>query len=203
MADQHLLYAEHKDGMLVNAVIRGETGAFKELIHNYEKLVNSIVYKMVGQTQDREDICQETFLKVYKNLASFKFQSRLSTWIGNIAFNLCVNYLKKKKTLLLEDFTQQGINKEETETYDISMEVKDHELLPDETLLDKERLHLLFKAVEGLNPIERTLLQLFHQEGLSIEEMFSITSIPVNTIKSHLFRARKNLKNQMIKLLNS
>lgn len=203
MADQHLLHAEHEDAMLVKAVIQGETSAFKQLITKYERLVNSIVYKMVGQVHDREDLCQEIFLRVYKYLPSFKFQSKLSTWIGNIAFNICVNFLKKKKLVFIEEFQHQAISSEEPETADFDVQIMDRSPLPDEMLVNKENIHLLLEAVADLNPIEKTILHLFHQEGQSLEEIGAITAIPVNTVKSHLFRARKNLKNKMIKLINA
>jgi len=196
------LQAEHDDAVLVKAVIQGEMMAFKKLINKYEKLVNSIVYKMVGQIQDREDISQETFLRVYKYLPSFKFKSRLSTWIGNIAFNLCINFLKKKKPHLLDDMYKPGVDSQE-ETYNIHVEIKDQSPLPDESLFEKEKQQFLFKAIEDLNPVERTLLQLFHHEELSIEEISIITTIPVNTVKSHLFRTRIKLKDQLTKILNS
>ena len=85
------------DARLVKAVIRGDTTAFKHLVNRYEKLVCSIVFKMVEGTEDREDICQEVFLKVYDKLPSFRFEAKLSTWIGNIAFNASINHLRKKK----------------------------------------------------------------------------------------------------------
>jgi RNA polymerase sigma factor (sigma-70 family) len=200
MPEQYLSSPPHPDSPLVKAVIGGETGAFEQLIHAHEKLVNSIVYKMVGQVQDREDICQEAFLRVYKNLGAFRFQSKLSTWIANIAFNLCVNHLKKKKNLFLDDFARGDEN---SGAFDQLPAMNDRQPLPDQTLLNKERVQLLVKVVATLNPVERTLLQLFHQDDFSLEEISSITSIPVNTVKSHLFRARKNLKDQMTKHLNA
>ncbi len=69
MPYQYSLHPHHEDALLLKAVIQGETRVFDELIHKFEKLVNSIVYKMVGQVEDREDLCQETFLRVY-NLCS-------------------------------------------------------------------------------------------------------------------------------------
>jgi RNA polymerase sigma-70 factor (ECF subfamily) len=193
--------ASHDDALLVRAVTGGNTEAFKKLVHQYERLVCSIVFKMIDQKQDREDICQEVFIKVYDKLPHFLFQSRLSTWIGNIAFNHSVNFLKKKKLVLLEDLGSKAGSGEENFT-EISFEPKDADMTPDERLLNKEKKGLLGQRIESLPLIQKTILQLFHREEMSLEEIATITALPINTVKSHLFRARKTLKNEMVKQLN-
>jgi RNA polymerase sigma-70 factor (ECF subfamily) len=154
---------------------------------------------MIGQKEDREDICQEVFIKVYDKLPHFRFQSRLSTWIGNITFNHTVTFLKKKKLILLEDLNGSKTDSDEENFTEISFEAKDANMLPDEILLNKEKKELLGRRIESLPLIQKTILQLFHREEMSLEEISTITALPVNTVKSHLFRARKTLKNEMVK----
>jgi RNA polymerase sigma factor (sigma-70 family) len=177
---------------LVNAVLKGGMGAFRELIRRYEKLVAGIVFRMISVQQDREDLCQDIFLTVYEKLSSFRFGSKLSTWIGAIAFNRCINFLKAKKYLLQDD--KDG--DEETNTVMID------QLKGDELLIKKQWRAALEKSIEGLPVLQRTVLQLFHYEELSLDEIASIMHLPVNTVKSHLFRARRNLKEQLIHLKN-
>jgi RNA polymerase sigma-70 factor (ECF subfamily) len=135
--------ARHDDALLVRAVVGGNTEAFKKLVHQYERLVCSIVFKMIDQKEDREDICQEVFIKVYDKLPHFRFQSKLSTWIGNIAFNHTVNFLKKKKLVLLEDLYGSKADSEEENFTEISFEAKDADMMPDELLFTKEKKELL------------------------------------------------------------
>ena len=194
--------ARHDDALLVRAVVGGNTEAFKKLVHQYERLVCSIVFKMIDQKEDREDICQEVFIKVYDKLPHFRFQSKLSTWIGNIAFNHTVNFLKKKKLVLLEDLYGSKADSEEENFTEISFEARDADMMPDELLLTKEKKELLGQRIERLPLIQKTILQLFHREEMSLEEISTITALAVNTVKSHLFRARKTLKIEMVKQLN-
>ncbi len=202
MPESFQLTATHEDASLIRAVAGGNMEAFKKLVQQYERLVCSIVFKMIDQKEDREDICQEVFIKVYDKLPGFRSQSRLSTWIGNIAFNHTVNFLKKKKTVLLEDLYQPNPDLDENDFTESSIEIKDADKLPDEVLLHKEKKELLGNSIERLPLIQKTILQLFHREEFSLDEIASITALPVNTVKSHLFRARKTLKNEMVKQLN-
>lgn len=192
--------AHTEDAVLVNAVLKGNPGAFQQLIRRYEKLVITIVSKLIDGKENREDICQEVFLKVYDKLSSFRFGSKLSTWIGHIAFNQSVNFLKRKKPLLLEDM-YKGPEADE-EGIEPAIEIRDEASGPDEALLAKERAQLLSEGIEQLPPLQRTILLLFHQQELSLDDIAGITSLPVNTVKSHLFRGRKTLKAKVLEQLN-
>ena len=185
--------AESDDALLVAAVVKGDRGAFRRLIIKNEKLVISIVFKMIPQKEDSEDLCQDVFLKVYEKLPSFKFQSKLSTWIGTIAFNTCVNFLKKRKLIFLEDLRNPG-QKDDAFENKTELNIIDPASKPDEQLLDKEKEEVMLKCIERLPVIQKLVLNLFHQNELSLQEISEMTSLPVNTVKSHLFRARKQLK---------
>src|SRR4051794_1024596 len=91
------------DRSLVEGVLAGDKQTFVDLINQYEGLVLHIVTPLVGVNEDREDICQEVFLKVYRNLPSFQFRSSLATWIGRIAYNASINYVKKKRPRLFSE----------------------------------------------------------------------------------------------------
>ncbi|MGB8194188.1 MAG: sigma-70 family RNA polymerase sigma factor [Chitinophagaceae bacterium] len=190
-----------EEAILVKHVLGGNRDAFRQLIRRYERLVCSIVFKMIDGKEDREDICQEVFINVYDKLSSFRFQSKLSTWIGNIAFNKAVNFLKKRKYQLLEDMYRPIGDDSETLKYEETAELTDALPLPDEKLFNKERIVLLHKAMNRLTPVQRTIVQLFHQQDCSLDDITSITGLPVNTVKSHLFRARKTLKSEVLKKL--
>jgi RNA polymerase sigma-70 factor (ECF subfamily) len=185
------------DNDMVTAVQQGDETAFCQLINQNQGLVLSIVFKMVTRNEDREDLCQDIFLKVYEKLPLFGFRSKLSTWIGAIAFNTCINFLKKSKPLLLQDLLgpeegeEEGRNEIRVET------IRDQGRTPGEKMEDKDRSLLLLESIERLTVIQKTVLQLFHGKELTLHEIAEITDLPINTVKSHLIRARKHLKENM------
>ena len=85
------------DQLLVKKVLAGDTNAFKIIIEKTEGLVTQIIFKMIPASEDRKDIAQDVYLKAFQKLVTFRFQSKLSTWIGQITYNTCVNHLQKKK----------------------------------------------------------------------------------------------------------
>ena len=196
MPDTSAIGHEHDDAILVAAVVKGDKNAFRLLIARYEKLVVSIVFRMVGQREDTEDICQDVFLKVYEKIPGFRFQSKLSTWIGRIAYNMSINFLKKRKLLLLEDIIDARPDGEGS-AEKMELTIRDVANTPVQQLLENEREEMLVKSIERLSMIQKTILELFHKQEFSLEEIADITTLPVNTVKSHLFRARKQLREEM------
>lgn len=194
-------FDNNEDALLIRKALHGDMEAFKKIIDQNQKLVISMVFKMIQQGEDREDICQEIFIKVYEKLHTFQLRSKLSTWIANITFNHCTNFLKKKKTLLIDDIYKTQGGEEHSEDYFI--ELPGSEKYPDELIMNKELSMQLQKAMEQLSVIQKTIIQLFHQNDLSLDEIAVVTALPVNTVKSHLFRARSILKVEMLKHLNS
>jgi RNA polymerase sigma factor (sigma-70 family) len=168
---------------LVQAILRNDRDAFRELIRRYERLVLQIVCRMIKRTPDQEDLCQEVFLKVFDKLKYYRFEAKLSTWIGRIAFNTCVNFLQRKRV------TWQDVSEDEN-IYDSSKQ-------PDELLVRKEQYQQLWKLVDELPAIQQTIISLFHQEQITMEEISSILDMPMGTIKSYLHRARQALKKKL------
>lgn len=175
---------------LVKKILSGEINAFEALIRQYQRLVSHIVFRMIHKQEDREDICQEVFLQVYQNLGSFKFESKLSTWIARIAYNRSINYLEKKKTPLYDDLSPV----EES----IEMQSKDS-LAPDTFTEHTDRSSRLHVEIEKLPIRYRTILTLYHIDEMKYNEIGEITGLPEGTVKSYLFRARKLLKERLLK----
>jgi RNA polymerase sigma-70 factor (ECF subfamily) len=191
------MMADLNEQELVRSVLLKERAAFESLIRQYEGLVIHIVASLIRNENDREDICQDVFLKVYEKLWTFQFRSKLSTWIGNIAYNTSINFLQKKKDFLLDDIFRSEID----DGLDDLMN-KSETLTPEKLMIKKEESKLLKAAVDKLSGIQKTLLLLFHQDEISLEEISTIVEIPVNTVKSHLFRARFHLKEMLIQHKN-
>ena len=174
------------DRELVAKILHGDSRVFAVVIRNTERLVTQIVYRMISVPGDRKDIAQDIYLKAFHKLNGFKFQCKLSTWIGQIAYNTCLKYLEKKRLVYLED-------------YEMAAEAPGAGQPGPEPLLEQKELSgILQKAVGGLQPLYRTLITLFHTEELSYEEIAFITGLPQGTLKSYLFRARKLLKDELL-----
>jgi RNA polymerase sigma factor (sigma-70 family) len=180
------------DRQLVDKVLSGEMQAFSQLIGMTEGLVARIVYQLVRNEEDRKDVAQDVYLKVYQHLKGFKFQSKLSTWVGQIAYNTCLNRLQKRQLAIYDPPAQDG---DETAGGRAGLFRAEDET--DRMLLQKELRSLLTAGIARLPPLYQTLISLYHQEDQSYQEIARITGLPEGTVKSYLFRARKQLKETM------
>lgn len=180
------------DQHLVNKVLDGDTSAFETIIKNTEGLVAQIVFKMIINTEDRKDIAQDIYFKTFKKLSGFKFKSKLSTWIGQIAYNTCLNYLEKKKLIILPKTESEG---DAISSETINTSSNETEIL----IFQKDLSEILISEIDILPPLYKTLITLYHNEELSYEEIAQITELPEGTVKSYLFRARKSLRENLLR----
>jgi RNA polymerase sigma-70 factor (ECF subfamily) len=193
---------ENEDRRLVKAVLSGSRRDFEELVRRHERLVRHIVMPLAGSAEDGEDLLQDVFMKVYSHLGTFRFESKLSTWIGNIAFNAAAHHRAIR-------MREKGGG---TGTLDAAPGRPDHgpgnsniEATPDEspspveTLVRAEERRRLMEAVLLLPKVQRSILLLFHQDEQSLIEIGAMLELPVNTVKSHLFRARRKLKELLLR----
>lgn len=183
------------DRNLVKSVLEGNSIAFETIIVNTQGLVIQIIYKMIKNPRDREDLAQEVYLKVFNKLSSFKFNSKLSTWIGSITYNTCLNFLEKKKIPILNVIDEEG-----NESWDIIDKsiISNSANQTENYIFKKERAQILQLEIEKLPPVYKTIVTLFHKEELSYEEISKITNLPEGTLKNYLFRARKKLRENLL-----
>lgn len=182
------------DRQLVDKVLGGEIQAFSRLIGMTEGLVARIIHQLIRNEEDRKDVAQDVYLKVYQHLKGFRFQSKLSTWVGQVAYNTCISRLQKQRLNIYDP------PKRERDEPDDCRRTEDFRAT-DETdgmLLQKELKGLLAAEIGRLPPLYQTLIGLYHQEELSYQEIAGITDLPEGTVKSYLFRARKQLKEKML-----
>jgi len=144
---------------------------------------------MISNETDREDLCQDIFVKVYRNLGGFRFDSKLSTWIARIAFTTCLNYIEKKKLPLYEDSSPEG------QTIDDCAAVKGSD--PASWTGERQTSVKVCEEIDQLPVIYGTILSLFHLQDMSYAEIGDILRMPSGTVKSYLFRARKMLKERL------
>ena len=169
---------------VISRIISGETTAFASLVQQYEGLVFHMVNRLVDDEADVEDVCQDTFLQVYRGLPGFGFQSKLSTWIARIAYNTSVNHLRKYK-------------KGRHTTVD---KIEEDHLIDDtsrEAAVKKDVAGYIHRLIKQLPEQYKTVLTLYHLDEFSYLEIEEITGMPEGTVKSYLFRARKMLKEKL------
>lgn len=185
------------DQNLVERVLNGDHSAFGIIVKKTENLVAKIVFDTIANEGDRKDIAQDIYLKVFQKLSGFKFQSKLSTWIAQISYNTCIDHLRKKKLVLVEPNHEDEDSSDETLDYfNSSRGVA--AVSADRVMIEKHLAEIVRSGIDKLPMIYKTLVTLYHNEDLSYDEIGTITGLPVGTVKSYLFRARKQLKNELL-----
>ncbi len=167
----------------INLVLQGDTSAFSVLVDRYKDLVFALTLRMLKEREEAEEVAQDTFLKVYKSLHKFKGDSKLSTWIYKIAYNTCLDQIKKNKKFLrhvsiADTFTVQQLK-------DLNSGF--------ERLVAKEREQAIKACIALLPGEDAFLLTLYYYEEQSLEDISKIIGKSTNTIKVKLFRSRKKL----------
>ena len=173
----------HLDENLVRKIISGDIRAFKDLVHQHERLVMYMISRIVNNKEDIKDISQEVFIKVYRSIKKFNYDSKLSTWIATIAYRTAINHAKKDPLKNLTIDTEVPINFE----------------TPEHILSIKNEAEFIQQQVSRLPLSYRTVVTLYHLNEFSYQEIGEITGFPEGTIKNYLFRARKLLKEKLEK----
>ena len=174
------------DRKLVDAVLAVELGAFEQLIRKYQDLCWHVVDRMVRHPEDTRELCQETFLRVHQMLHQYRGDSALKSWIAQVAYSVAIRHLERKRIPLADvPDSNDGLSSAEfvSDGLDVEMKTSDDQI--------NAQLHA---AIDTLPPLQRTLLTLYHLEEMPISDIAQITGIAAGTIKSHLFRSRKQLR---------
>ncbi|MBL7138172.1 MAG: sigma-70 family RNA polymerase sigma factor [Bacteroidales bacterium] len=179
------------DATLIAQVQAGNDHANRFLIEKYKNLIWHMVVRMVDQTEDAEDLCQEIFLRVFRDIGKFRGESKLSTWIGAIAYNMSISYLRRKgKNIMVsvDDYLPEASQKPAVESADEA--------------IDKSSMKKIVHRVIDSLPVQyRTVITLFYLEELSYKEIEEITGMPDGTIKSYLNRGRQAIREGVLQLV--
>lgn len=176
----------YDEANVIHQVLIGNTGAYKSLVDAYKDLVFVLVLKIVRNREEAEEVSQDTFLKAYHSLASFKNESKFSTWIYKIAYNAAISRIRKKSliTSSIDDYVVENYS---IDTLQENLEAID----------ENERLSLLKQAVSKLSQDEQLLIDLFYFNDQSIDEICQITGLTDSNVKVKLHRIRKKLYSNM------
>lgn len=184
-----------RDETLVKRAKKGDYAAFEELIKRYEKKVYNLVYRIMGNREDANDILQEAFLNAFRKISDFKGDSRFSTWLHRIAINLCLMRKRKTKDKKVVSLDVPIIANDQEE---IKRELRDDwSKNPLATLENKEVKETLSMAIDSLPEEYRTVFLLKGYNGLSNEDVAKMLKLSLPAVKSRLHRARLFLRNKL------
>jgi RNA polymerase sigma-70 factor (ECF subfamily) len=184
------------DEALVRAFQSGDEVAFDKLVLKHKDKLFNTIYWFLGDYEEANDCAQETFIKLFRSLKKFRFESAFSTWLYRIAINTSKNRLKsseyrwKKKTVPIE-------KPEGSKGGNPSLEIKDDSPSPVIELEKKERLRLIKEAINSLSKEHNRVIVLRDIQGLSYEEIADITGLNLGTIKSRIARGRLELRDKL------
>lgn len=183
------------DRALLDAVGRQERGAFERLVRQHQRLVWHVVQRLVRDPEDTRELAQEVFLRVHRSLHQFRGESRLSTWIARVAWTVAVRHLQTRRIDLVDspavpegtgaddDLPLPPALREAADPLDLEAQVADAQLVRE-----------LRAQIDRLAPLPRLLLTLYHLHETPLAEIAAITGLPEGTVKSHLFRSRRLLR---------
>ncbi|MFC7302387.1 RNA polymerase sigma factor [Cognatiluteimonas weifangensis] len=177
--------AANADRALVAAVLGNAPGAFEHLVRDYQGLCWHIIQRMVRHPEDTRELCQEAFLRVHRNLHQYRFDAPLKSWIGQVAYSVARRHLERKRIPLAEPRAEDDGSALDTVDDGFDLEA---------ATADDQLARCLHAAIAALPPLQRTLLTLYHLDEVPIAEIARITGLAEGTIKSHLFRSRKRLR---------
>jgi RNA polymerase sigma-70 factor (ECF subfamily) len=174
---------EVSEAALITRAQGGDRNAFSELVRIHAQGVQNVIYRMCGNLQIADDAAQETFIRAWLEIRSFRPQAALRSWLYRIAINCAIDMLRKEKRILpgaMED-----------------LYLRDSGPGPEAAFLQAEQTALVQKAILGLPDASRAVLVLKEYEGLSYHEIAEILNIPIGTVMSRLNYARKLLKEKL------
>lgn len=177
-----------EDFATIRKALAGQQAAYDKLMAKYHDAIHNLIYRMVRNKEEVEDLTQEAFIKAFASLRSFNEEYAFSTWLYKIATNNCIDYIRKKK---LETFS---IDKPiESKDSEVTFEVPDTSYQPDKEIIAEQRKELVEEAINSLPEKYRRVIILRHHQEKNYEEIAKILKLPIGTVKAHIFRAREML----------
>jgi RNA polymerase sigma factor (sigma-70 family) len=185
---QRALDSRAEDSQLIAGALKGNQAAYRTIVKKYHDPIYNLLYKMIRQKDEVEDLTQEAFIKAFGSLSNFNNEFAFSTWLFKIAQNNCIDYIRKRK---LQTFS---IDKPiESKDGDYGFEIPDSSYEPDRELIARQRTKLLEEAIQSLPAKYRMVIIMRHSEEKDYQEIAKALKLPIGTVKAHIFRAREML----------
>ncbi|HLB00242.1 MAG TPA: sigma-70 family RNA polymerase sigma factor [Bacteroidota bacterium] len=182
------IQSRKQDLSLIDAALGGDQSAFRELMKKHRDSIFNLIHRIIRDTEQVEDLTQETFVKAFASLRNFNREYAFSTWLYKIATNSSIDYIRKKKLQTI------SINKPVIhEDSDYSIELPDSTYEPDRFIIQRQKSTIIAEAIAQLPPKYRKVIVMRHTEERDYAEIAKILKIPIGTVKAHIFRARELL----------
>ena len=174
------------DEQIIGRVRGGETRMFGELVHRYQDPVYGMVVRAVGGREDAQDIAQEVFLRVFRGLDGFKGESKFSTWLYRVTWNLCADWLRRNRR---PDRRAAMVAESDS--------LPDRRVNLEEGFLEEEQRGEVRRAMGKLDERYRGVVNLHYYQKLSYDQIAFVLDMPVKTVETRLYRARKMLRESL------
>ena len=178
------------DQVYIDRVLQGDTNAFAYLVDKYKNLTYTVAMKIVRNHEDAEEVAQDSFIKAYSQLHTFKGESKFSTWLYTIVYRNSITRIRKKK-----------ITTTNIDSYIIENKKSDYDFPQIEAIKNGEQKKYIAEAIDNLTETDAFLITLYYLEESTVEEIEQITGLTKTNVKVKLFRARKKLLNELSLLL--
>lgn len=173
------------DNRIIKRILKGERDLYSHLIDRYKGPIYNLAYRMTGQSEEANDLAQETFVRAYENLARFNGRKQFFPWLYTIGLNIIRNNLKRKGRVVLL-------------TIDDTNETKaDNEKNPEENIGEREAIAQLDNSLQRLSDEYKEALILRYYQGLSFQDIAEITEVSLSTAKMRVYRGLEKLRNYM------
>lgn len=184
------------DHELVARAQQGSEKAYRELLGRYQRPVFSIIFRMIRDREQSEDLAQETFVRVFNHIDRYDPRFKFSSWIFKIATNLTIDWIRKKELNTVSiDGSRNAVTPDEIEATSITIASDDEN--PEELLEAKELGEEIEQAIGKLRPEYRAAILLRHVEGREYQEIAEILSLPLGTVKTYIHRGRNQLREHL------
>ena len=183
------------DTDLIIQAQKGDQNAFEQLVYRYDRSVLSIALRYAANEDDAKDLYQEVFIRVYRGLKNFRFQSEFSTWLFRITTNVCLTYKSRSKEHLRVSI-HNNYGDDENE-FAAQEELTYKGSSPEEISSGSDLGEIVNSAVESLSPKQRMTFVLKHYEGYKIKEIAEMLNCKEGTVKKYLFDAIRNLRKKL------
>lgn len=187
------------DQVLVERVQRGDKQAFGLLVSKYQRKLHRLLSRLIRDPAEVEDVAQETFIKAYRALGSFRGESAFYTWLYRIGVNTAKNYLVSQRRRAP---TSTSFDSTDAETFDEGEQLRDINT-PERLMMTRQIGDTVDEAMADLPEELRTAIMLRELEGLSYEEIAGIMDCPIGTVRSRIFRAREAIAERLRPLLDT
>ena len=190
----HETEAPPDEARLIREIRAGRTELFEYFVRQYQKKITRLAYRFLRDVGEADCAAQESFLRAYQSLGSFREGSTFETWLTRICINWCKDRLKRRRLVL---YFHQGPRRENEDSEEPQEVAVNPDPSPERRAAGREIRDRLRQAMGVLSPRQRSIFVMKHFEEMSIPEIAEVTGLDTGTIKSHLFRAAQKMRERL------